>query len=75
MVETIQTGKETSKTEARVETATAKTGVAADERADIMKKGNKTKTTVTGIKTETQADIREATKSETIMLREPKIKK
>ncbi len=37
--------------------------------------GDMTETTVTGIKTETQAAIREATKSEAIMILEPKIRK
>ncbi len=78
MVETIQTRKETAKTEAHVETATSKTEMAAGEMAtstDMTETCDKTEMTVSGIKTETQAAIREAKKSETIMILEPKIRK
>jgi hypothetical protein len=78
MVVTIQTAKETAKTEARVETVTAKTGIAAGERetsADRTETGDKTETKVTCIKKETQATIREATKSGTIVILEPRIRK
>ncbi len=92
MVVTIQTSKETAKTEALVEAVTAKTEMAAGERemgadraeiaageremsADRTETGDKTETKVIGIKKYTQAAIREATKSGTIMILEPRIRK
>ncbi len=78
MVATIQTSKETAKTVARVEAATAKTEMAAGKRemnADRTEMGDKTETQVTGIKKKTQAAIREATRSGTIIILEPRIRK
>ena len=78
MVATIQTSKETAKVEARVEASTAKTEIAAGERemgADRTETEDRTETKATGIKKETQAAIREATKSGTIMILEPRIRK
>ena len=81
MVVTIQTSKETAKIEALVEAATANIyGIymEAGERemsADRTETGDKTETKVTGIKKETQAAIREDTRSGTIMILEPRIRK
>ncbi len=64
---TVQTSKETAKIEALVEAATA--------NIIFTWTGDKTETKGTGIKKETQAAIREATRSETIMILEPRVRK
>ncbi len=74
MVVTIQTSKETAKIEALIEAATVNIyGIymEAGERemsADRTETADKTETKVTGIKKETQAAIREDTRSGTIMI-------
>ena len=81
MVATIQTSKETAKVEALVEAATANIyGVymEAGERemsADRTETADKTETEGIGIKKETQAAIREDTRSGTMMILEPRIRK
>ena len=82
MVVTIRTtSKETAKIEALVEAATANIyGIymeagEGEMRAVRTETADKTKTEGTGIKKETQAAIREDTRSGTMMILEPRIRK